>query len=134
MTPAGKLVIPNPMMESKTKGNLSPKAFDFMEMVKIFLIVVLGGLGSISGCIVGAFLIVFIEQWLAKQERRNRVDVVRPESEGAKRAVTRWRVLDLIQQKMTGGISSTAMEAIAEPCRRDMNVLAVSTATAASRQ
>jgi len=26
----------------------------------------------------------------------------------------RWRVLDLIQQKMTGGISSTAMEAIAE--------------------
>jgi branched-chain amino acid transport system permease protein len=48
------------------QGNVTPLEFGFMEMVKIFLIVVLGGLGSLSGCVVAAFLLVFVEQWLAK--------------------------------------------------------------------
>ena len=48
------------------QGNVTPLEFNFMEMVKIFLIVVLGGMGSLSGCIVAAFLVIFVEQWLAK--------------------------------------------------------------------
>jgi len=48
------------------QGNVTPLEFNFMEMVKIFLIVVLGGMGSLSGCVVAAFLVVFVEQWLAK--------------------------------------------------------------------
>jgi 23S rRNA pseudouridine1911/1915/1917 synthase len=35
-----------------------------------------------------------LEQWLLKDPEKNRVRVVLPESEGAKRARTRWRVLD----------------------------------------
>jgi branched-chain amino acid transport system permease protein len=45
-------------------GGLDPKNFGFMEMVKMFLIIVLGGMGSISGCVVGAFLVVVTEQLL----------------------------------------------------------------------
>lgn len=48
------------------QGNITPLEFNFWEMVKIFLIVVLGGLGSISGCFFAAFLLIFVEQWLAK--------------------------------------------------------------------
>jgi branched-chain amino acid transport system permease protein len=48
------------------QGNVTPLEFGFMEMVKIFLIVVLGGLGSLSGCVFAAFLLIFVEQWLAK--------------------------------------------------------------------
>ena len=48
------------------QGNIAPTDFLFMEMVKIFLIVVLGGLGSISGCIIAAFLLIYVEQSLAK--------------------------------------------------------------------
>jgi branched-chain amino acid transport system permease protein len=49
------------------QGNITPLEFNFMEMVKIFLIIVLGGLGSISGCILAAFLLIYIEQSLAIQ-------------------------------------------------------------------
>lgn len=38
-------------------------------------------------------------------------------------AQPRWRVLDLIQQKMTGGISSTAMQAIGETLAKGEQVL-----------
>ena len=48
------------------QGNITPLEFDFMKMVKIFLILVLGGLGSISGGVVAALLLIFVEQWLAK--------------------------------------------------------------------
>jgi branched-chain amino acid transport system permease protein len=48
-------------------GFITPLDFTFMEMVKIFLVVVLGGLGSISGCILAAFLLIYIEQALAVQ-------------------------------------------------------------------
>jgi len=34
-----------------------------------------------------------LEQWLVKDRTKNRVSVVRPEAEGAKRAVTKYRVL-----------------------------------------
>jgi branched-chain amino acid transport system permease protein len=45
-------------------GGLNPLNFNFMEMVKMFLIIVLGGMGSLSGCVVGAFLVVVTEQLL----------------------------------------------------------------------
>jgi branched-chain amino acid transport system permease protein len=45
-------------------GGLDPKNFNFMEMVKMFLIIVLGGMGSLSGSVVGAFLVVVTEQAL----------------------------------------------------------------------
>jgi branched-chain amino acid transport system permease protein len=47
------------------QGRIAPLDFSFMEMVKIFLIAVLGGLGSLSGCMLAAFLLVFAEQRLA---------------------------------------------------------------------
>jgi len=46
------------------QGNISPLNFNFMEMVKIFLIIVIGGMGSLSGCVVGAILVVATEQIL----------------------------------------------------------------------
>ncbi len=49
------------------QGTITPLDFSFMEMVKIFLIVVLGGLGSISGCITAALVIVYVENVLLKQ-------------------------------------------------------------------
>lgn len=53
-------------MYAHYQGNVTPLEFGFMEMVKIFLIVVLGGMGSLSGCVFAAFLLIFVEQWLAK--------------------------------------------------------------------
>ena len=46
------------------QGTISPQEFTFLEMVKMLLIVVLGGLGSISGCILAAFLLLYVEQVL----------------------------------------------------------------------
>jgi len=46
------------------QGFITPLDFQFMETVKMFLIVVLGGLGSLSGCVVGAFLVIATEQLL----------------------------------------------------------------------
>jgi len=45
-------------------GGINPLNFGFMEMVKMFLIIVLGGMGSLSGCVVGAFLVIATEQML----------------------------------------------------------------------
>lgn len=49
------------------EGRISPLEFDFMQTVKMFLIIVLGGMGSLSGCVIGAFLVVGTERFLAKQ-------------------------------------------------------------------
>jgi branched-chain amino acid transport system permease protein len=57
-------------------GFITPLDFNFMVMVEMFLIIVLGGMGSLSGCVVGAFLVVgtkrgldrapgFISEWWA---------------------------------------------------------------------
>lgn len=48
------------------EGTITPLDFNFMEMVKIFLIIVLGGMGSLSGCVVGAFLVIGTERFLAR--------------------------------------------------------------------
>lgn len=47
-----------------TQGSISPQEFTFLEMVKMLLVVVLGGLGSISGCLVAAFVLLYVEQVL----------------------------------------------------------------------
>jgi branched-chain amino acid transport system permease protein len=46
-------------------GSVAPKDFEFVLMVMVFLIVVLGGLGSISGCIVATFLLLGVERALS---------------------------------------------------------------------
>jgi len=46
------------------QGFITPLDFNFMEMVKMFLIIVLGGMGSLSGCVIGAILVVATEQGL----------------------------------------------------------------------
>ncbi|NJN14453.1 MAG: ATP-binding cassette domain-containing protein [Planctomycetes bacterium] len=48
------------------EGKITPLDFNFMEMVKMFLIVVLGGMGSLSGCVVGALLVVGTERLLSR--------------------------------------------------------------------
>jgi branched-chain amino acid transport system permease protein len=45
-------------------GIINPLDFNFMVMVKIFLVIVLGGLGSISGCILAAFFLIGFEEYL----------------------------------------------------------------------
>ena len=46
------------------QGVITPLDFNFMEMVKMFLIIVIGGMGSLSGCVIGAILVVGTEQLL----------------------------------------------------------------------
>jgi branched-chain amino acid transport system permease protein len=46
------------------QGTIAPQEFTFLEMVKMLLIVVLGGLGSISGCLLAAFVLLYVEQAL----------------------------------------------------------------------
>jgi branched-chain amino acid transport system permease protein len=48
------------------QAKIEPKDFDLLSMVKMFLILVLGGMGSLSGCIVGAILVVGTESVLAR--------------------------------------------------------------------
>lgn len=46
------------------QGTIAPPEFTFLEMVKMLLVVVLGGLGSISGCLLAAFVLLYVEQAL----------------------------------------------------------------------
>jgi len=48
------------------EAKITPLDFNFMEMVKMFLIVVLGGMGSLSGCVVAAVLVVGTERLLTR--------------------------------------------------------------------
>jgi branched-chain amino acid transport system permease protein len=48
------------------EGTITPLDFNFMEMVKMFLIIVLGGMGSLSGCVFGAFLVIGTERLLTR--------------------------------------------------------------------
>ena len=50
------------------EGKIAPQDFKFMPMVKMFLIIVLGGMGSLSGCVVGAFLVIGTERLLGRTE------------------------------------------------------------------
>jgi branched-chain amino acid transport system permease protein len=46
------------------EGSIGPANFDLMVGIKILLIVVLGGLGSLSGTVVAAFLLIGLERLL----------------------------------------------------------------------
>jgi len=48
------------------QGSVAPEDFKFIEMVKMLLIVVLGGIGSQTGCVVGALLFVGLERLLPR--------------------------------------------------------------------
>ena len=48
------------------EGTITPLDFTFMEMVKIFLIIVLGGMGSLSGCVIGGLLVIGTERMLVR--------------------------------------------------------------------
>lgn len=43
---------------------LYPQSFDFIRSVEIFVVVVLGGMGSLSGTIVSAFILIFLPELL----------------------------------------------------------------------
>jgi branched-chain amino acid transport system permease protein len=47
---------------------VSPSSFTFMESVMILSIVVLGGMGSIPGVIVGAFVLILLPEYLRQVE------------------------------------------------------------------
>lgn len=46
------------------EGFLAPVSFNFLKSVEIFVIVVLGGMGSISGSIVASIFLVFLPEYL----------------------------------------------------------------------
>jgi branched-chain amino acid transport system permease protein len=48
------------------EGYLDPKQFGLMQTVKVLLVVVLGGLGSLSGCMFAALLLTWTEQRLSR--------------------------------------------------------------------
>ncbi|MDC7243424.1 MAG: branched-chain amino acid ABC transporter permease, partial [Sphaerochaetaceae bacterium] len=45
-------------------GFIAPTSFDFMASIEIFVIVVLGGMGSITGSIIASILIVLLPEYL----------------------------------------------------------------------
>ncbi len=54
---------------------ITPSSFDFMESVTIVVMVVLGGMGSVSGSIVAAFLITFLPEALRPLQDITHVDL-----------------------------------------------------------
>ncbi|MEC9485407.1 MAG: branched-chain amino acid ABC transporter permease [Candidatus Izemoplasma sp.] len=46
------------------EGFLAPVSFNFLKSVEIFVIVVLGGMGSLSGSIVSSIVLVFLPEYL----------------------------------------------------------------------
>ena len=54
---------------------ISPSSFDFMKSVEIVIMVVLGGMGSVSGSIVAAFIITFLPEALRPLQQVTGVDL-----------------------------------------------------------
>ncbi len=48
---------------------LVPSSFGFIRSVEIFVIVVLGGMGSITGCIIAAIVLTFLPEYLREFEK-----------------------------------------------------------------
>jgi branched-chain amino acid transport system permease protein len=48
------------------EGFLAPAQFGLMQTVKVLLIVVLGGMGRLAGCVIAAFALTWIEQKLSR--------------------------------------------------------------------
>lgn len=47
-----------------TQQFISPQSFDLFQAVLFLLILLIGGRRSITGCIIGAFLVTFLPEWL----------------------------------------------------------------------
>jgi branched-chain amino acid transport system permease protein len=54
---------------------INPSSFDFMKSVEIVIMVVLGGMGSVSGSIVAAFIITFLPEALRPLKDLTGVDL-----------------------------------------------------------
>jgi branched-chain amino acid transport system permease protein len=54
---------------------ISPSSFDFMKSVEIVIMVVLGGMGSVSGSIIAAFIITFLPEALRPIQNITHVDL-----------------------------------------------------------
>jgi branched-chain amino acid transport system permease protein len=54
---------------------ISPSSFDFMKSVEIVIMVVLGGMGSVSGSILAAFIITFLPEALRPLQQWTGVDL-----------------------------------------------------------
>jgi len=54
---------------------INPSSFDFMKSVEIVIMVVLGGMGSVSGSIVAAFLLTFLPEALRPLQDITHVDL-----------------------------------------------------------
>ncbi len=54
---------------------INPSSFDFMKSVEIVIMVVLGGMGSVSGSILAAFLLTFLPEALRPLQEITHVDL-----------------------------------------------------------
>jgi branched-chain amino acid transport system permease protein len=54
---------------------INPSSFDFMKSVEIVIMVVLGGMGSVSGAIIAAFLLTFLPEVLRPLQEWTHVDL-----------------------------------------------------------
>jgi branched-chain amino acid transport system permease protein len=56
-------------------GYINPSSFGFMKSVEIVIMVVLGGMGSVSGAIIAAFLLTFLPEALRPLQEWTQVDL-----------------------------------------------------------
>jgi len=56
-------------------GYINPSSFGFMKSVEIVIMVVLGGMGSVSGAIIAAFLLTFLPEALRPLQEWTHVDL-----------------------------------------------------------
>ncbi len=54
---------------------INPSSFDFMKSVEIVIMVVLGGMGSVSGSILAAFILTFLPEALRPLQQWTGVDL-----------------------------------------------------------
>jgi len=54
---------------------INPSSFDFMKSVEIVIMVVLGGMGSVSGSVIAAFLLTFLPEVLRPLQEWTHVDL-----------------------------------------------------------
>jgi branched-chain amino acid transport system permease protein len=54
---------------------INPSSFDFMKSVEIVIMVVLGGMGSVSGAILAAFILTFLPEALRPLQDLTHVDL-----------------------------------------------------------
>lgn len=54
---------------------INPSSFDFMKSVEIVIMVVMGGMGSVSGSVIAAFILTFLPEALRPLQDITHVDL-----------------------------------------------------------